>query len=381
VATPGDDHRHELTATVLRQAEEIDSLGACWDVLATQSPASTPWQRWDFMSSWLRYASARPAAAAPSWRVILVADRGRPCLLVPLQLSGKQAGIRWLEPIGMPDNIHRPRLGLGPLDRNAYAAAADAIDTLWNEAQGLRIDEKTPDDAELRVLRELAAARGWRYRSVPLHLCPTLSLPLSWNGYWNCRSPKLRKNLNSSRRRLEAHGPLRMERFDTQGEVERGFEILLTVSSRSWKAQERIGLGISDEYRAFYREFVARMASRGRARVYCLFAGSQPIAATLALLDDDTYYSTQIAHDSRFDQFSPGTLLEAMELQSLVEEGRFKTFDFLGAALANKRRWTDTMEATERVMWLGPSVRATLFDIAYFRLKPLLRSVGKIISG
>jgi CelD/BcsL family acetyltransferase involved in cellulose biosynthesis len=369
----------ELSARIVRSAADLFRLNECWTTLAEQSPSLTPWQEWDFISTWLRAASTSPGPPF-QMRVVLVERGQQPCLIVPLQLSHRgRTGMRWLEPIGMPDNIHRPRFGLGPLNRDAYAVALRTIEGLWGEADGLRIDEKTTDDAELALLRSLATPLGWKFRASPLHPCPYLSVPDSWSHYLGSRSPKLRKNLNNSRRRLAAHGPLRLVRFDSKSEILQAFDLLLDITSRSWKATEKIGLGASDHYRAFYKEFVARMAEKDCARVYCLFAGPQAIAATLAFVRGDTYYATQIAHDSQFDECSPGTLLESMELEALIGEGRFKTYDFLGAALANKRRWTDTMHATDRVVWLGRTQRALLFDIVYFRIKPFVVSALKIL--
>lgn len=68
----------------------------------------------------------------------------------------------------------------------------------------------------------------------------------------------------------------------------------------------------------------------------CWVGGSRPIAATLALLEGSTYYSAHIAHDNEFARYSPGTLLESIELEDLMRERRFHTYDFLAGALQNK---------------------------------------------
>ena len=243
---------------------------------------------------------------------------------------------------------------------------------MHGEWDGLRLDEKTPDDPEFLLLQGLAQRHGWTLRSVALHACPYLALNGSWEEYLAGRSSKLRKNLNAGRRRLEAIAPLRLQCFESPSEIRAGFEVLLEVTRKSWKQSAGVGLAASEQYRSFYREFLGRMADAQRARIYALYAGEQAVAATLAFIDGTTYYSTQIAHDTHWDACSPGTVLESLEMQALLNERRFKTFDFLGAAVSNKRRWTDTLPDTNRVLWLRPTLRSRLFDAAYFTFKPRL---------
>lgn len=362
-----------LTATVYRDTADIAALRADWLRLAAEAPSLTPWQQWEFATSWWPTVGAHPEPPLQrELRIVVVRNAcGAMLLLLPLQLSRRgRFGMRWLEPLGMPDDIHRPRLGLGALNPQAYACALRAIDSRRGEWDGLRIDEKSSGDAELALLCEPVRALGWRERRAPFHPCPYLTIDRGWTEYLAGRSHKLRKNLGSGRRKLQAQGELRLRCYRSPEQIQEAVELLVRITARSWKAEARIGLCASERYRDYFRDFAARMARSGCARAYGLFAGERPVAATLAFIRGHTYYSTQIAHDREFDACSPGTILESLEMQALHEERAFEVFDFLGAALANKRRWTDTMHQTQRILWLGNSLRARIFDALYFTLKP-----------
>jgi len=363
-----------LTATVYSEDADLAALRAEWLQLSEQSPELTPWQQWDFAAAWWPTVGAHPQGSVRrELRLIVVRDARAALLLLPLQLSRRgRFGMRWLEPLGMPDDIHRPRLALGAPNPQAYACALRAIDARRGEWDGLRIDEKSAGDAELALLAPLIRTLGWRERRAPLHPCPYLAIDRSWSEYFAGRSHKLRKNLNSGRRKLQAQGELRLRCYRSLQEIQEAVELLEGITARSWKAEARIGLGASERYRDYFRDFAARMARSGCARAYGLFVGERPVAATLAFIRGRTYYSTQIAHDREFDACSPGTILESLEMQALHEERAFEVFDFLGAALANKRRWTDTMHDTQRILWLGNSLPARAFDGLYFALKPRL---------
>ena len=368
-----------FSAEVLRDSAGLQRICDLLPRLIAGSARVSPWQQPEFLSSWWKHIGARRSGeASRQLCLVLVTSHGQPHLAMPLQLSrNRRSGMRWLEPIGMPDDIHRPRLGIGPLDEGAYRCALQAIAALRGEWDGIRLDEKAADDAELHLLQRISAELGWRSRRVPLHACPFLDLSSTWDAYWNGRSAKLRKNLGAARRRLEEQGKLMLQCFESPQDLQRGFEVLLQVTARSWKREAGLGLGSGEAYQAFYREFLGRMAAAGRARIYALFVAGTPVAATLAFLDDPVYYSAQIAHDGAYDAFSPGTLLESMEMQALLTERRFALYDFLGAALSNKRRWTDTMDSTMRILWLARTPRAWAFDAFYFAIKPRLRALRR----
>ena len=66
-----------------------------------------------------------------------------------------------------------------------------------------------------------------------------------------------------------------------------------------------------------------------------------------------------------------------MELERLLNEGGFTEFDFLGAALNNKLRWTDTVRETCRVFLFRKGWRNLLIDTYYFSVKPRLKALSK----
>ena len=374
MSAPPDRPNGALRATVYRDAAGIEGLRNEWRQLSERSPDLTPWQQWEFAASWWPIVGMRDTQGMHRvLRIIVIRDARRAVLLLPLQISRRgRFGMRWLEPLGMPDDIHRPRLAVGALDRDAYLCALREIGSWHHEWDGIRIDEKTSDDPELQLLSSLIHPLHWRERRAPLHPCPILAIDRGWKEYLASRSHKLRKNLGSGVRKLQAHGEIRLLSYRSPDEIRAAVETLVQITAHSWKSAAGIGLGSSERYRSYFRDFANRLAQAGLARAYCLFVGATPVAATIAFIRGRTYYSTQIAHDAKFDACSPGTLLESMEMQALHEQRDFDVFDFLGAAISNKRRWTDTLIETQRILWLGRSLRARSFDTLYFLIKPRL---------
>ena len=79
-------------------------------------------------------------------RVVVVERDGVPCMILPLQISLwpwlRMVPVRILEPVGSIMDVNRPRIALGPWDDAAFECALEAIWTLRNEWETLRVDEK-----------------------------------------------------------------------------------------------------------------------------------------------------------------------------------------------------------------------------------------------
>lgn len=351
---------------------ELLPLRAHWERLLAASEGSTPWQGMDFIANWWPHLGRRHAL-----RVIVVERDGLPCLVLPLQISRWPwlgvVPVRILEPIGSLMDVNRPRLALGPPSAEAWDCALDALWAMRGEWHTLRIDEKLQGDGEVEALRRFAARHGLIFRQGFSHLCPWLDLRGGWDAFLAARGAKMRKNLRAARRRLEARGAVELREFRTPAQVEQGYATVLELNARSWKRRARVEHGQSTGYRQFHHGWLQAMAQRGAARILVLYCDGRAVAATVALTDGETYYSAQIVHDAAFADCSPGTLLESMELEGLMREGRFATYDMLGSFLSNKLRWTSTAHPTTHVFVTRPRLRTWLFDAYYFRVKPRLR--------
>lgn len=362
----------KLSCRVVESLDDWIPLRDPWDELLLQSPDSTPWQSWDFLTSWWRHL------AKDNRLLIVVVERdGQPCLILPLQIATWKwmpgVPVHMLEPIGMIMDVNRPRFALGVPDAAALACALDEVWRRHDEWDLIRIDEKTEDHPEIALLRDFAARHDLHFRNAFSHLCPYLALDQTWESYLKKRSSRLRKNLRGARNRLESLGKVSLRSFQTALEIEDGLQVVLGLHQRSWKRKKKVEHSESESYQQFYRDWLLSQAPRGRTQILALYCDEQPVAATIAFNDGTTYYSAQIVHDANFGHCSPGTLLEAAELEHLMLEQRFAKYDFLGSFLNNKMRWTDTATRTTHVFVMQRSVRNVIIDTYYFRLKPFVK--------
>ena len=351
--------------------EDWNKLQPHWNRLLERSAESTPWQSFEHLSCWWRHLHDGRAL-----RIYVVEAQGEPLLILPLQLTNavnSGVRVRWLEPIGMLDDINRPQFALGGGD---WALRRLALSALWNDRRewdGLRIDERPVAGDDAQVLRQFAATRGLLFRELPFHPCPYLQLDGTWEQFQRSTGTRLVKNLRAAQRKLEKHGKISLRIYQDPAAIEAGFEIFLAIQQYSWKHLEGIGLSRSLAYRSYYRDFLREMSQLQQARILALFVDQQPVAATIAVMAGNTYYAAQIVHDERCAESSPGTLLESMEFHDLFQQRRFHHYDFFGAALNNKLRWTKTVRETSRLILLQPTVKMRLLDTYWLNAKPVIK--------
>jgi CelD/BcsL family acetyltransferase involved in cellulose biosynthesis len=368
-----------LTSRIVTDMEGWDALRPWWDALLEASADSTPWQTWHYLTSWWRNL-----AGDRKLRIVVVESAGVPVMIFPMQITREWmlcVPTRLLEPISSMWDVNRPRVALGAHDVRAFQVG---LETLWGirgEWDSLRFEELPLDDPQVKELRGFAERRELWFRDVLSSVCPTLRVDQSWEPFLKSRGTRLRKNLRASMRRLESEGPVQLQVCDTADEVAEGFELMLQLHKRSWKRRKHVGLSLSPQFQTFFRAFLTAMAARGRARVLVLRSGGRPVAATVAFLHLDTYFSTEIVHDAAFARCSPGTLLESMEIEGLMTSGGYRHYDFLGRFLNNKQRWTDDARVTSRLYLFRPCAANWLLDLHYFRAKPTVKRVWRAVFG
>jgi CelD/BcsL family acetyltransferase involved in cellulose biosynthesis len=234
--------------------------------------------------------------------------------------------------------------------------------------------EQTTGSPSLRRLEDAFRAAGFLVSLTRDSDCPYLPLQGTWQQFLACKSQKFRKNLKTSDRKLRQLGNWQYRAYDSAPEVLEQLEVYRTIEARSWKNDAGIGVSRSDEYFAFYRELAETFAERRAFVVRMMTVDGRAIAGTFGIVFDGVYYSLQIAHDREADRCSPGTYLEALEIQECFDLG-YREYEFLGGFLNNKSRWTSTHRHTTQLRVFRRSPFLVGFYLVSCRLKPWVKEL------
>jgi CelD/BcsL family acetyltransferase involved in cellulose biosynthesis len=362
--------------SVRRLATEADwrSVATGWDRLLRDSEAGSALQSHAFLDCWRRHLGQ---GAEP---FILAVFRGEALVAAaPLQLATRRIwGRRYriLEFLGMPNELDRPGLLVRTGDAEALDALLAGIAERRDEWDQLQLDELLQGSWLLPALARWARAERLWCRDREFHACPYLVKSGDWAAYLSGRSRHFRSRLQQARRRLERAGRLEVRRAVGPQALGELVDLFFEVESRSWKAREGLAAGSEPAYREFCRELLGAPGQPHTGHAMALLLDGRPVAATLGFSREGVYYSLQIAHDEAYRSHSPGTLLEALELEWFHAEGQLRRYEFLGGEVFNKRRWTETAVATRQLFIRKPGWHIALKDLSRFHVQPVLANLA-----
>jgi len=155
-----------------------------------------------------------------------------------------------------------------------------------------------------------------------------------FDAYLADRDGALREVIRRKTARLERDGGAltMIGAGSTVAEVEAGIADYEAVYAASWKGTE--------PFPDFQPTLMRKLAEAGWLRLALLHVGAQPIAAQLWTLAGGTATVLKLAHDQHFDKQSPGTVLTAFAVRTLMNGGAIERLDFGRGDDPYKRGWT-----------------------------------------
>jgi CelD/BcsL family acetyltransferase involved in cellulose biosynthesis len=358
-----------LTVELIKREAGWLALEPVWDALRKKTPGHTIFQSFAYLRSWWLHFGLSNQLFILSIRWLDEIIGIAPLQLVPVKILGRY--YRQLSCIGSRWQVDRPALLLSDQPRECGLALQLFLADHQNEWDFCEFHEQLPDNDLLKLLRNGLAPDAYLFGLTEDSFCPYLELAGTWQDLLATRSAKFRKNLKTARRKLESCGRLGYQSFHG-GDLARRFEQYAALEERSWKAVRKVGCSRNAQYFSFYRGLASTFGPRDAFHIRFLTVNDQPIAGTFGLLEGDHYYSLQIVHDPAFGRYSPGTLLEALEMEECFARG-YREYDFLGGFLNNKRRWTSQGRRTVQVHGFKKTPRLRLFFWLHFMVKPAVK--------
>jgi CelD/BcsL family acetyltransferase involved in cellulose biosynthesis len=172
-----------------------------------------------------------------------------------------------------------------------------------------------------RVVQRFAHFGNW-HDSLP---------PGGWPAYLACRPGALRETIRRKSARLGRDPALRITLARGVAEVPAALAAYREVYGLSWKQPE--------PYPAFDACLLQAAALRGLLRLGVLWHGPAPIAAQYWLVERGTATMLKLAHDERHKPLSPGTVLTAWMIRSMIEQDAIQALDFGRGDDLYKRDW------------------------------------------
>jgi CelD/BcsL family acetyltransferase involved in cellulose biosynthesis len=208
------------------------------------------------------------------------------------------------------------------------------------------------------------------------------SLQDSFEIYFARFSAKGRSTLKRKLRKLSERsgGQLDVRSYAAPDEMAEFHRNARAVSATTY--QERLlGAGLPTGEGALAR--MRDLAAKDAVRAWLLFLDGQPISYLFAPADGDRLIYAYLGYDPAFAELSPGTVLQLEALRLLMEERRFRLFDFTEGDGQHKRQFaTGSVECVDLLLLrptpanlaIGHGLQA--FDAVVERSKRALFALG-----
>jgi len=309
-----------LRVELLDGRQSFDRLSEPWRALAAESPTATPFQSWEWQSTWFEVWGRGKAP-----RIVAVYEGND---LVGLMPFVKTTGLwRTLRPMGIGPSDY-----LHPLFRDGYE---QEVSTHLGGAIGEMRDVDLVDLHQVRETRGLASCLAGTVSSHQA-TCLALDLPGSYEAYLQTIGKSLRYDVRKLDRTLFQSGKARIEDH-RPGELQETFTQFLELHRARWRKRGLPGAFFGPTIR-FQRQWLPRAEQNGWLRLRILTVDSKPVGAIYALAMHGATYYYQAGFDPTEGSISPGTLLVAHTIRRSIEEGAIR-FDFMRGDEPYKRRW------------------------------------------
>jgi hypothetical protein len=345
---PGESYHidgDEYSVKLLQNESDWMIYEAVWDTLVKQSANHNLFQSYDFLRHWWHHFSGDNELY-----ILFICKADEIIGLATFNLlKRKIRGLTFNEIgfIGSPFEVDRPGIVMAQDEMAGIKAVVHHLTDNQKNWDLIQIFEQEKGES-LDVLKQAFRDNGFWLGDRESSLCYYLDCSKEpWEEFIAAKSRKFRRNLRAAQRKLEGQGDLQYRVYREWPEVEEQLTIYREIERRSRKESDGVGIAHSEQSLAFYYSLVETFAQKDAFCIRVLTLDDKPIVSTFGIYFDDVFYSLQITHDMAYNNASPGTYIESLELEECYGEEGCKLYDFLGSFVSNKSRWSSTKRLTE----------------------------------
>lgn len=188
-------------------------------------------------------------------------------------------------------------------------------------------------------------------------------------------STKRLRELRRLEKKLAEAAPVVFEKTVGYASILTRLEEFLLLEAKGWKGRQGSAIHSLKRNAAFARQAVSDLAMDGKASIYSLRSGSNPVSSMIVLGNQQHQFPWKIAFDEAYARYSPGSLLMQRYTEEIEAAGEVVFCDSLAAPRRNwmSSLWVDSVELKTLILAPNSAVSAPIkrgFQMEY-RLRNL----------
>jgi len=172
-------------------------------------------------------------------------------------------------------------------------------------------------------------------------------------------------------------GSVDFRQYRTPAQIECFFALARKVSSKTYQERRlKLGFPVDPEFCAA----AIALSKQDCIRGYILFLSGEPISYLYCTVRGDVVSYDHHGFDPAFAEFSPGTVLQLLALQTLFAEQRFSTFDFTPGEGCHKERFSTQSRLCGDIFVVKWRVLPILLILLHHAVDRTSQSAGTILE-
>jgi CelD/BcsL family acetyltransferase involved in cellulose biosynthesis len=329
------NNKHESWAFSMRITEigsynDFISLKNEWKNVLDQTTNGV-FSTWEWLSTWWRHFGENRTL------LILLAEENDKILgIAPLMHSVYSTfGFRQgkIEFIGTPHSDYNDFI-LVDKHQECMKLFLVYLNNLSKNWSSLRLADIPEDGASI------SSMKGISHIVRPMHICPHLPLPISYDTLLEGLKSKRMREMRRSLRRIKEDG-FKIDFVDHSDphNVAKGMNTLFDLHQKRWRQKGISGLFSNQSFRGFHLEIAKLFSEKGWLGLYSLEISGVPVASLYGFKYASKYYAYIAGINPAYYAYSPGNLLLLHTMEICIKD-KIADFDFMRGAESYKDRWT-----------------------------------------
>lgn len=353
-----------LEISEVTSAEGLSALRDEWQALYERSPVPTPFQTWEWLSTWWQHYPQ-----GKLW-ILIAREAGRLCAILPLVIASYYGlPLRRVRFMGAPLSDYQEMLALpecADACRDAFFAHIRKESRRWDLLDLADVREESP----------FATGRAVSGLHIEVHhhrLCPHIPLAENWEKFSVQLGKNLRANVGRRRRQLARDFALEFDTATAEN-LPQAMEELFALHNTRWRKRALRGALEGETKQRFHHELAQKLLRRGQLRLHRLRLDGKTRAAFYCFQSSGRVYYYLSGFDEAIGKYSPGMVLMAQAVTDAMQSGA-REFDLLRGDETYKYEWKARNRQTLRLIIGQQSLRSAM-ALAVSRIERFIEHHG-----
>jgi len=320
----------ELVIEEVTDVEVFSSLKERWDALLEESSDNNIFLTWEWLFIWWRHYGK-----GKQLRILLIKEQDKIIGILPLMQWQYKKGpfhVNVLENICAEECDYSGVILTERIDES-IAVLLDYLSKITSDGKTfVRIWHVPIASSFLTVLQKSYPlyAKSLALDERLSSYCIYITLPATWEGYFQNLGRKTRRNIRRLSNLLERDHKVEFKKYSGDDEIQNKLEILFHLHQQRWQGKDNGSKFLETRAREFYIDASEAFQEKGWLDLSFLDIGGKIVSIEWGFNYDESYWSMTSSFDCDYSRYSVGNIHAMHLVKAAICNGQLKYYMLKG---------------------------------------------------